>query len=85
MCCVHVRVCLCLCARVFVVVFRYFLGGFCVYSGPAARALLPVKVIEQSGMAEKSNYSGLHKYVSSKKRYTEVLAKHIQKEYKATW
>ena len=81
----RVRVCLCLCARVFVGVFRYFLGGFCVYSGPAARALLPVKVIEQSGMAEKSNYSGLHKYVSSKKRYTEVLAKHIQKEYNATW
>ena len=80
--CACVLVLVCACVRG---LFRYFLGGFCVYSGPAARALLPVKVIEQSGMAEKSNYSGLHKYVSSKKRYTEVLAKHIQKEYKATW
>ena len=46
---------------------QFFLGSFCVYSGPAARGLLPVTVIEESGMADKTNYSNLYKYLASKR------------------
>ena len=56
-----------------------------MYSGPAARALLPGNVIEESGMADKNNYAGLNNYTTSKKRYTEALARHMLNTYQSTW